>query len=95
MIADKAAVKIEYAGVAQPVEQLIRNQQVACSSHVSSSTPQRFVCGVFGLCRPFPLKTETPWEQIRFPRRLLVVLVQFRTDLCCIRNSMMFSSEKK
>ena len=27
------------AGIAQLVEQLIRNQQVACSSHVSSSTP--------------------------------------------------------
>ena len=27
-----------YAGIAQSVEQLIRNQQVACSSHVSSST---------------------------------------------------------
>ena len=27
------------AGIAQPVEQLIRNQQVACSSHVSSSKP--------------------------------------------------------
>ncbi len=26
-----------YAGIAQSVEQLIRNQQVACSSHVSSS----------------------------------------------------------
>ena len=30
-----------YASVAQPVVQLIRNQQVACSSHVtSSSSPQ-------------------------------------------------------
>ncbi len=25
------------AGVAQPVEQLIRNQQVVCSSHITSS----------------------------------------------------------
>ena len=29
------------AGIAQLVEQLIRNQQVACSSHVSSSTKTR------------------------------------------------------
>ena len=28
---------VVYAGIAQSVEQLIRNQQVACSSHVSSS----------------------------------------------------------
>ena len=28
---------LKNAGIAQPVEQLIRNQQVACSSHVSSS----------------------------------------------------------
>ena len=28
---------LAFAGIAQPVEQLIRNQQVACSSHVSSS----------------------------------------------------------
>ena len=31
------AVKIEYAGVAQSVVQLIRNQQVVCSSHITSS----------------------------------------------------------
>ena len=30
-----------YASVAQPVVQLIRNQQVACSSHVTSSKPPR------------------------------------------------------
>ena len=29
---------IEYASVAQSVEQLIRNQQVRCSSHPTSST---------------------------------------------------------
>ena len=28
---------IEYAGVAQSVVQLIRNQQVVCSSHITSS----------------------------------------------------------
>ena len=33
--------KNQYAGIAQSVEQLIRNQQVACSSHVSSSTNRR------------------------------------------------------
>ena len=37
-----------YATVAQSVEQLIRNQQVVCSSHISSSTPERIFCsGVF------------------------------------------------
>ena len=42
----------EYAGIAQSVEQLIRNQQVACSSHVSSSTkkPRSNECGFFALC---------------------------------------------
>ena len=35
------------AGIAQSVEQLIRNQQVACSSHVSSSNPrQKFLTGI-------------------------------------------------
>ena len=29
--------KKEYAGVAQSVVQLIRNQQVVCSSHITSS----------------------------------------------------------
>ena len=28
----------KYAGIAQSVEQLIRNQQVVCSSHITSST---------------------------------------------------------
>ena len=32
---------VAYAGIAQSVEQLIRNQQVACSSHVSSSRNRR------------------------------------------------------
>ena len=48
-----------YAGIAQSVEQLIRNQQVACSSHVSSSNPRQdlltgifpFRCMIFRLCR--------------------------------------------
>ena len=31
-----------YAGIAQPVEQLIRNQQVVCSSHITSSNPMEF-----------------------------------------------------
>ena len=35
-----------FAGIAQSVEQLIRNQQVACSSHVSSSNQSvRFLPG--------------------------------------------------
>lgn len=37
------------AGIAQSVEQLIRNQQVACSSHVSSSKTPTRVVGVFPL----------------------------------------------
>ena len=48
-----------FAGIAQSVEQLIRNQQVACSSHVSSSNPRQdlltgifpFRCMIFRLCR--------------------------------------------
>ena len=32
-----------FAGIAQSVEQRIRNAQVACSSHVSSSTANRVV----------------------------------------------------
>ena len=28
----------KYAGIAQSVEQLIRNQQVVCSSHITSSS---------------------------------------------------------
>ena len=43
-------VAIIAAGIAQPVEQLIRNQQVACSSHVSSSNPrQEFLTGILFL----------------------------------------------
>ena len=33
--------KTKYATVAQSVEQLIRNQQVVCSSHISSSRKRR------------------------------------------------------
>lgn len=36
----KAPLKV-YATVAQLVEQLIRNQQVVCSSHISSSKAKR------------------------------------------------------
>ena len=43
-----------FAGIAQSVEQLIRNQQVVCSSHITSSSPrivvlQRF-WGIFFVC---------------------------------------------
>ena len=34
---NRYVVKILYAGVAQSVVQLIRNQQVVCSSHITSS----------------------------------------------------------
>ena len=36
----------KYAGIAQSVEQLIRNQQVVCSSHITSSTQSRTPVGV-------------------------------------------------
>ena len=36
---NRYVVKISYAGVAQSVVQLIRNQQVVCSSHITSSKP--------------------------------------------------------
>ena len=46
-----------YAGVAQPVEQLIRNQQVRCSSHPTSSNlhwqkrhRQKFRTSVWNFC---------------------------------------------
>ena len=38
-------VAIANAGIAQSVEQLMRNQQVACSSHVSSSNPRQEIPG--------------------------------------------------
>ena len=37
--------KTEYAGVAQSVVQLIRNQQVVCSSHITSS--KKVACATF------------------------------------------------
>ena len=40
----------EFAGIAQLVEQLIRNQQVACSSHVSSSKESRRVRNPTAFC---------------------------------------------
>ena len=45
-----------FAGIAQSVEQLIRNQQVACSSHVSSSKPRQDLLA--GLLRPEAGKGE-------------------------------------
>ena len=36
-IASEEPPKSKYANVAQSVEQLIRNQQVVCSSHITSS----------------------------------------------------------
>ena len=36
-IASEELPKSKYANVAQSVEQLIRNQQVVCSSHIISS----------------------------------------------------------
>ena len=46
------AVKEQFAGIAQSVEQLIRNQQVVCSSHITSSTSEQspLCSGVF-LCQ--------------------------------------------
>ncbi len=37
-----------YAGIAQSVEQLIRNQQVVCSSHITSSTTYLSMCCAAG-----------------------------------------------
>ena len=37
----------KHAGIAQPVEQLIRNQQVVSSNLISSSSPRRFPTGIF------------------------------------------------
>ena len=46
----KIARSHSFAGVAQPVEQLIRNQQVVCSSHITSSmSPSRFLDGDFSV----------------------------------------------
>ena len=40
------------ASIAQSVEQLIRNQQVVCSSHITSSIPNRPQSGIrTGVCR--------------------------------------------
>ena len=41
-----------FAGIAQSVEQLIRNQQVACSSHVSSSRKTVYHIGKRSFCCP-------------------------------------------
>ena len=38
-----------HAGIAQSVEQLIRNQQVVSSNLISSSSPRRFPAGTFYL----------------------------------------------
>ena len=37
MLLYESALKAMHAGIAQSVEQLIRNQQVVCSSHIASS----------------------------------------------------------
>ena len=39
----------KYAGIAQSVEQLIRNQQVVCSSHITSSMRSRTL-NEYGFC---------------------------------------------
>ena len=55
------AVKEQFAGIAQSVEQLIRNQQVVCSSHITSSIPgQRKLCpGIFSMLAGYKHKTRT------------------------------------
>ena len=47
-----------YAGVAQSVEQLIRNQQVRCSSHPTSSKARRNFKIPAGFC--FVMRTGSP-----------------------------------
>ena len=44
---EEFAYAVPYAGVAQSVEQLIRNQQVAGSSPASSSKKENTLAGVF------------------------------------------------
>ena len=52
------------AGIAQSVEQLIRNQQVACSSHVSSSNPrQKFLTGILFLPKEVVLQEKACYNK--------------------------------
>ena len=43
------SVAVSYAGVAQSVVQLIRNQQVVCSSHITSSREHSLLSGCFSV----------------------------------------------
>ena len=67
-------VTIASAGIAQPVEQLIRNQQVACSSHVSSSNPrQKLLTGILFLPREVVLQGKACYNETNDSCRLLRV----------------------
>ena len=62
-----------FAGVAQSVVQLIRNQQVVCSSHITSSTknPDAIASGFFIVKRKPPAVLVVPksFSFAQFPLR--------------------------
>ena len=59
-------LQTEYAGIAQSVEQLIRNQQVVCSSHITSSTSEQ---ASYRLLRLFSKVTARSLRCSSFPKR--------------------------
>ena len=59
-----AASYIVFASVAQSVEQLIRNQQVACSSHVTSSKTIPLRYGLF-CCLEVLIMSDREYEALR------------------------------
>ena len=54
------------AGIAQSVEQLIRNQQVVCSSHIASSIKNP----VFSMDTGFFLFLSSVWEEEKLTQKL-------------------------
>ena len=55
----KCYYKVNYASVAQSVEQRIRNAQVAGSSPAGSSTKNGYLRGIRSDCRQIPLASES------------------------------------
>ena len=68
-----------FAGVAQSVVQLIRNQQVACSSHVTSSNNK-------GQSKDWPLLLETYGDLIGFLRSESAKTARATADCGSFRN---------
>ncbi len=60
-----AKIHKRFAGIAQSVEQLIRNQQVVCSSHITSSkkSPSSMNLGIF-LCVAVKFNTNIVYIQL-------------------------------